>query len=489
MTKELKRRWLAGVSGAIILLAGPALAGATSSNEEINLKLDALEQQIQDLKASQSSQFAESQRAAAAQPTFNLNNGRPTFTSADGNFSAALRALVQLDAGYYDQSKTAPAVPTNANDLSSGSNFRRARIGLSGKFFKVWDYYFFYDFGGSGVEGSTISQAYIQYNGFGPAFAIRAGAFPPYANLEDSEGAGNSLFIERASATEIARSLAGGDGRAAIAITSTGPNYLASIAYTGGKVGDTAIFDEQQGVVGRLAYLPWNTANSKLVIGVNGTYVFDTADAAAGAGAASTGINFQNQPELRVDDNSVRLVSTGNINANSAYHWGADAAANWKNLYAEGGYYGFGADRRGVGAAGADPNFSGWYGAASWILTGEARKWDGPSASFRSPTVTHPVNGTAGGIGAWELAARYSVIDLNWHQGLPGVATPAGGIRGGEQKIWTAGFNWYPNNALRVLFNYQHDEIDRINGGTAPLANARIGQDLDAVSVRLQVAL
>ncbi len=50
MTKELRRRWLAGVSGAIILLAGPALAGTTSNNDEINLKIDALEQQIQDLK-------------------------------------------------------------------------------------------------------------------------------------------------------------------------------------------------------------------------------------------------------------------------------------------------------------------------------------------------------------------------------------------------------------------------------------------------------
>ena len=481
MTTELMRRWLTGVSGAIVLMAGPALAGTAPSagDAEINQKIDALEQQIQDLKAAQSAQFAESQRATSAQPTFNLNNGRPTFTSADGAFSASLRALVQFDGADFIQKDTLP--PGAVSDLSSGTNFRRARIGLSGKFYNVWDYYFLYDFGGSnGVEGSTISQAYIQYNGFGPV-QVRAGAFPPYSSLEDSSGAGDTLFIERASATEISRGIAAGDGRSAIALTSSGKSYLASVAYTGGKVGDSGFFDEQEAVVGRLAYLPWNTGDSKIVIGANGTYLFNPAG--AGAGVKST-FTFQNQPELKVDDNSTRLISAAIANPKDISQWGVDGAANWKNFYAEGGYFGFGADRNGVGPAFASPDFNGYYAQASWTLTGEPRKWDAPSASFRSPNVTHPVNGKAGGFGAWEIAGRFSEIDLDWNKGVAGKATPVGGIRGGEQKIWTAGLNWYPNNALRVLFNYQHDQINRLSA-----AGAQIGQDLDAVSVRLQVQL
>ena len=246
---------------------------------------------------------------------------------------------------------------------------------------------------------------------------------------------------------------------------------------------------EQEAGAGRLAFAPWVTPQSTAVIGINGSYVFDTADATAGPNPTSTGINFQNSPELRVDDEgtggaSLNLVSTGNINAESAYHWGADAAANWKSLYTEGGYYEFGADRRGTGAAGSDPVFSGWYAEASWVLTGEAHRYDSSSAAFRSPQPSNPVNGSLDGWGAWEIGARYSTVDLNYRSGVAGAPTPAGGIRGGEQSIWTAGINWYPNNALRFLLDYQKDQIRRLRA-----TGAQAGQSLDAISLRLQVQL
>jgi phosphate-selective porin OprO/OprP len=492
MTNLRKTQWLAGVSASMILLVGPALAETprdaaakdAASSADIGKKLQQLEQQIQDLKASQASELAETQRAvkASQQSGVSFNNGRPTFTSADGNFSAALRSLVQLDGAYYSQSEGSTTI-----DLSSGENFRRARIGFSGTFYKVWDYYFLYDFGGSnGVEGSTITQAYVQYSGFGKPLAIRVGAFPPYANLEDSEGAGDGLFLERNSGAEITRNIAGGDGRTAIALYSQGDHYLASVAVTGGKVGDAATFDEQEGLVGRLAFVPLNTKDAKIVVGVNGTDVFDTADASVGSAGAAQTFTFQNQPELKVDSTGTRLVSAALADPTRLYHWGVDAGGNWKNFYAEGGYYGFGGHRgalAGAGAARTDPDFSAWYVAGSWIFTGEAKKWDAGSASFRSPSVTHPVDGK-GGWGAWELAARYSDVDLNWNAGVPGAATPAGGIRGGEQKIVTAGLNWYPNNVLRFLFDYQHDEINRLNA-----AGLKIQPDtVDALSARVQVA-
>lgn len=64
-------------------------------------------------------------------------SGRPTFSTADGNFSFALRSLVQFDTVYYSQGH-APA----GSDLSSGSNFRRARLGFDGTAFKDWSYEF-----------------------------------------------------------------------------------------------------------------------------------------------------------------------------------------------------------------------------------------------------------------------------------------------------------------------------------------------------------
>ncbi len=477
MKLGLRGRILISVALSALTANGAFAAETTDAKiKALEQQLELLKQQVQDLKASQTSKFAETKRVIDEQPKVSIENGRPTFKTADGNFSASLRSLVQFDSAYYIQDN-APA----GSDLSSGTNFRRARIGIEGTLGKSWEYSFIYDFGGSGVEAATISNAYIQYIGLKP-FTFRAGAFAPYANLEDSGGAGDTLFLERATVTEIARSTAGGDGRSAFSITAAGERYFGSVAYTGARVGQSGFFDEQQALVGRAAGLFYTNANTKVVLGANGTYVFDTSDVAAGPGSASTGINFQNAPELRVDNTS--LVSTGNINADSVTQWGVDGAAQWKSLYGEGGYFSFSADRRGSGLAGSNPEFTGWYAQASWLLTGESRRYDATRAAFRSPKVANPVTfGPGSGWGAWELAARYSTIDLNFDSAL---STANGGIRGGEQDVYTLGVNFYPNNAVRLSLNYLLIDVNRRNQGTtAPFAD--IGQDVQAIAARTQV--
>ena len=48
-----------------------------------------------------------------------------------------------------------------------------------------------------------------------------------------------------------------------------------------------------------------------------------------------------------------------------------------------------------------------------------------------------------GGLGAWELAARYDQINLN-----------DGGIQGGRQEDVTVGINWYPDKGIRFMANW-----------------------------------
>src|ERR1700730_14398935 len=63
--------------------------------------------------------------------------------------------------------------------------------------------------------------------------------------------------------------------------------------------------------------------------------------------------------------------------------------------------------------------FSGYYVYATWYLTGESRaeayhsypeEFNAP-ATFGQTKILHPVS--AGGPGAWEVAARFSEINLN----------------------------------------------------------------------------
>lgn len=462
------------------LPAIPAAAAESSQDnaakiEALNRQLQDLSAQIQDLKRSQAAQYADLQSKHSGDVQVSLKNGRPTFTSADGDFSLAIRTLLQYDTAYYSQGKVPAGV-----DFGSGNNFRRARFGVSGTLFKDWSYEFIYDFGGSGTEASTISSAYIEYDGLAPVH-VKLGAYPPPENFEDSTSASDLLFLERSQPTDLARSVAGSDGRDAASVLSYGDDYFAALSYTGGLVGDAAVFDEQQALVGRVAYRLFHSADANFALGADSTYVFKLADLSAGANSAHA-LRLRERPELNVDSEGIRLIDTGTIDASKYWEWGAEATGNWQSLYAQGGYFKYDVTRR--DSILPDPSFDGWYAQASWVLTGEAKPYRSERGAYGLPTPAQPFSLDHPGLGAWELAARYSVLDLDYRAGAAGTATPADGIRGGRQKIWTAGLNWYPNNAIRVLLDYQHTDVSRLSS-----TGGDLGARLNAVSLRAQLAL
>ena len=106
-------------------------------------------------------------------------------------------------------------------------------------------------------------------------------------------------------------------------------------------------------------------------------------------------------------------------------------------------------------AGGADPYLHGGYVYGSWFLTGESRSYSPTSilGRFREGIFqrTAPRNNffynTEGqgrlGLGAIELAVRYSYIDLNSMD-----------VRGGSIHEMTYGVNWYWNPYTKVMFNY-----------------------------------
>jgi phosphate-selective porin OprO/OprP len=59
---------------------------------------------------------------------------------------------------------------------------------------------------------------------------------------------------------------------------------------------------------------------------------------------------------------------------------------------------------------------------------------------------------THAALGAWELALRYSRLDLDFHSGAAGTSATADAIRGGMQDIWTFGVNWYINTNVKLIW-------------------------------------
>ncbi|HWA68544.1 MAG TPA: porin [Rhizomicrobium sp.] len=421
---------------------------------------------VADLKRSTSAHYADINNRLDAQTRVGLDNGRLTIASANGDFSLSLRSLIQFDTGYFAQGRNPASV-----DLNSGSNFRRAQFGFVGTAWKDWSYNFTYDFGGNGVEkNGYIYYAYLQYDGLAP-FHVRAGALAPFAGIEDSTSSADMLFLERPSSVDIARGIGGSPGREGVDLFLQGDRYLLSVAYTGKKATDAATFDAQEAVVSRASWLAVNDSGLKWLVDANLTHVFKLADTVANSNADN--ISFSNGPELTVD--ATKTVNTGNIDAKKVTEFGFETAASYAGFYGQGGWFHFNVDRR---IAVPNPDFSGWYTALTYSLTGEEHQYDPTTASFRGLRPAHPL-GSAGGYGAWELKARYSTIDLDFN---PLTSAASGGIFGGKQNVWTVGVNWYVNNAIRFSLDYDNIQANHVNSPANDISAS-------AIALRSQISL
>ena len=79
---------------------------------------------------------------------------------------------------------------------------------------------------------------------------------------------------------------------------------------------------------------------------------------------------------------------------------------------------------------------------------------------------------------------RYSTVNLN-DRVTPGrSAASTGGVYGGTQDIYAVGVNWYPNEHLRFLLDYDIINVNRLSAS----GTTQIGQRVQAVALRAQAA-
>ncbi len=453
-------------------------------NPEQAAEIDALRAQVADLKTATSASIG-ALRTDALSTTATIAGGKPTIASADGKFSATLHGVMQLDTAKYFQKDHLPTQVT-ARDLSGGANFRRARIGVDGKVFGNFDYNILFDFGGGGAEDAgRVQELWVQYSGLKP-WRFRVGAFAPPLGLEDAASTNGALFPERPAASDVARGLAGGDTRVGGGVIGNGDHWFASAIWTGPLVqslnsGATAfnapIFDEQQSYALRAAATPFYGFDWLIHVGANASVVTQPTD----LGPAATtryALQLRERPELRVD--GTRLVDTGQIDAKGARALGLELAGQKQSLTVQGEYFDIRLDRRNPAAGATDPKFSGWYVEGGWMLTGERRKYNTTTAAFDAPNVSKVFDPANKAWGAWELAARYSTLDLNYAELSP---VAANRVRGGQQDIWGVGINWFPNPAVKFMLDYSQVSIERLNA-----AGLKLDQDYQAINLRSQLA-
>jgi phosphate-selective porin OprO/OprP len=92
----------------------------------------------------------------------------------------------------------------------------------------------------------------------------------------------------------------------------------------------------------------------------------------------------------------------------------------------------------------ADLSATAWQATAGYFLTGEA-------ATYGRVRPARPL-GRDGGFGAFEVAARYGMLQFDG-DAFPTFASPATSAQ--RARALTVGLNWYPTTNVKVMANYE----------------------------------
>jgi phosphate-selective porin OprO and OprP len=382
----------------------------------------------------------------------------PTLAEPTGAFTFKPRGVIEADAAAFVERK-------GGYDYNNGTAFRRARIGFEGTALKWFNYRIEADFAGNVVN---LTDAYLQYTKI-PKTVLTAGQHKAPFGLESNNSDNYNMFLERGMFTN-AFGNAGAERRigfsAAYAPKET-INIAAGIFGDNESIGRSSVApvtdtpDESWGFNGRATWEPVFDTGKIVHLGVSGYY-----RTALKSGDVEDAVRFSDRPNVRVDNGNI--ADSGVItDTKSLAYAGIEAAAVFGPLTVAGeaGRVWLNRDN-----GFSDKHFTGFYGYASYFLTGETRPFRGGNFDRVRPFKELGKDG----LGAFELALRYDSIDLE--------NTPVLAREGNEASSITAGLNWYFNPFAKLMVNWV-----RFSGDNTPLDPVGTKTRGDAFATRLHL--
>jgi phosphate-selective porin OprO/OprP len=370
--------------------------------------------------------------------------------SADKRYKFRLGGRIHYDAGFFSpDDDTQAAVETGTTRIEDGSEFRRARIETSGEVADRVDWAASYDFAGSGA--ANFRNLYLGFKEL-PFGNLRFGQYKEPYGLEQQTSSNHITFIERSLMNSFVPAFNAGvmvfDNAAEERFTWAVGGFR-----TGTDNGEVSKGDGEYAVTARVTGLAMyrNEGKSLVHLGLSASRRSPTDDT----------LTFSAKPEANLAPAYVSVT----VPAETLDLFGAETAWAHGRFSLQGEYTLASID--GPSGATSDPDFSGYYAQASYVLTGEGRAYNKANGCFGTVKPAHNALAEAGGKGAWEVAVRYSAIDL-----------VDDGIDEGELTDVTAGLNWYVNPNTRFMLNV-------ISADLEPTAPAADGQT-EAVVLRAQ---
>jgi len=375
----------------------------------------------------------------------------------DGAFKLKFGGRIQNDWAVVDLNEP---LESAIGGEGHGTEMRRARIFLSGT---VYDRLIFkaqYDFANTGNGETDLKDVYMGLKDLGPLGTVLVGHQKEPLSLEEMTSSKYVTFMERGLTSTFSPERNTG--------FSAFNNHLDKrIFWHAGAflyANDSAFSFEDDGnwdLTGRLVGVPLYEDGGERVVHLGFGYSHQFR-----AGSDFM-LRYRQRPESHL---APYLANTGStiptndvdiINPEIAIVWGP---ASFQGEYTRSWARGDDGMR--------DTTFWAAYAELSYFLTGEHRNYELGEGQFGRVKPNANFNPLQGDWGAFQLATRFSYLDLNDEF-----------ARGGEMWDITAGLNWhlYPNT--RVSLNYVHSQLD----DRAVDDDPNLDGNADVVQARFQV--
>ena len=370
---------------------------------------------------------ASADESDALEVDFNL---APEFSIGDRSFKILGRLQADYAAGEADL--------TGLSDSWSGSEIRRARIGVEGEDGRVS-----FRLETAFEEGdAVIEDGWVQID-LGSSSLI-VGQWKTPVSLNEQTSSRHITSMERAGFTDAFNF----DRRLGVGVIRNGDSYTFRAGLFGDNVNDdTGAVDEGVAAAARLTFTPVDAEARIVHLG-----------ASAQLREANDGglFDYDQHPQVHI---AGAYLDTGGF-ADSDTFFGVEAAYLSGPFHVAGEFGVLEAD----GPAG-EATFNGAYVEGGWFLTdGDHRRYR--NGAFDRTRPQSSIN--AGGRGAWEARGRIDWLDLD-----------DGPAPGGSQTAYTVGLNWYATDYLRFLGEVTHAEIEDGPFGSGDADGAAVRAAID----------
>ena len=383
---------------------------------------------------------------------FNVRVRNFRIETPDGKHRFGIRGRLMVDGAYTDFQDRA-TVDDDRIDRGVlaryGTILRRARLGALGIMYYNWEWQLEVDFRDEEVRFANAYLAYLFDNG-----RLAIGNFKEPFSIESSTSSRRITFLERATPVDAYRP----SRQIGLMYETLIPNMYGAIGVFGGDgVGRDRDVTEGYSVAARGSIAPYLDEASRTWTHLGLSYNY-RRNAYEGRGRDKEFEDVRMRSRLGTRAVDGRFIGRRDLdNVDDFQTVALEGAFGVGPFSLQGEYLQQDLDRK----DGDDVTHRGYYVQGSYLLTGENRNYRAFSGDLGRIQVNRPLS--AGGPGAWKVAARYATAN-SFNRGV---------TNDGGQKMdhYTLGLNWYPEDDIVFKFNViyldaetgqsRSDELDR----------------------------